>query len=207
MQVKQPAPPPLQPARKYNTSSSPRTYTKHPRTPLPPPPLAKPAPPPPPPPPPMEPCPESSCSMEFEAHLLPLHQVQVHAPKTTCTSCTTPTPIPSPLLTLHMNVFHPPEREEGEEAELGDTCQLCDLKLETSDLARHLLEEHEVRVVEEEEKEESKPAITFACHHCQRLYSTDKKLEKHVDRVHLKGDGCKVTFYLFFCLIFTKLIN
>ena len=133
--------------------------------------------------------------MEFEAHLLPLHQVQVHEPKTTCTSCSTPTPIPSVLLTLHMNVFHPPEREEGEEEELGDTCQLCDLKVETTDLAKHLLEEHEVRVVEEEEREESKPAITFPCHHCQRLYSTGRKLENHIDRVHLKGDGCKVTLY------------
>ena len=108
----------------------------------------------------MDPCPD--CSEKFEARNLPLHQVhsypcspiltlppqiQVHAPKTECSSCSPLQNIPSQLMDLHMYFFHPQPQEEEKELVLGEECELCDKKLteEEVDMKEHLLVQHDVR--------------------------------------------------------------
>lgn len=153
-----------------------------------------------PPPPPLELCPD--CPGKFEAKNLPLHKLQVHAPKTLCSSCQPPCNIPTQLMDMHQFYFHPPVPEEGEQEEvvLGDQCQLCDLRLPEQDMKDHLLVEHDVRVIEEEAAPVATPASKSAvktqaprkieCHHCQKEFSTQGRLEKHTEKYHL--ETCKI---------------
>ena len=61
------------------------------------------------------------------------------------------------------------EEKDGKVEKKGadDVCQLCDLPLPPPlSLADHLLAEHDVRLVEEEDGVEKNPAALI-CHHCQ----------------------------------------
>merc|ERR1719430_1515315 len=92
--------------------------------------------------PPLDPC--QSCDMRFESNLMPLHEIQVHSPKSACPKCKHN--LPTQLMDLHLVIFHPEEQKVKEEGDFtleekvegvqeeggkveegaGDLCQLCD---------------------------------------------------------------------------------
>ena len=111
-----------------------------------------------------------------------------------------------------MNNFSLDEEENQGEIVIGEICEMCEDRIPAHNMIAHLLKEHEIRVVNDNDDSEfngafnksvmsndpfdvpdflrSKERPKYKCHHCQKNFTTQMKVEKHTNKKH--GSRCKV---------------
>eukprot|EP00092_Neocalanus_flemingeri_P024823 GFUD01026917.1.p1 GENE.GFUD01026917.1~~GFUD01026917.1.p1 ORF type:complete len:1084 (-),score=315.06 GFUD01026917.1:45-3296(-) len=142
--------------------------------------------------------------------------------------------IATAILPIHISYYHAdlakqepvvPQKETKdvvEEPGFGDQCEMCDEKMPTNKIASHLLEVHDIKVIDDNLEESSeiddsgnptvgvedpfdipdfliekpKPKPKFKCHHCQKKFSTREKVDIHVNKRHDKRCQVCVTYKL-----------
>merc|ERR1719466_327480 len=145
-----------------------------------------------------------------------------------CPVCSTP--IATAILALHITYYHAAEvgkqdvvtteivAKDEAVSDVGDQCEMCDERMPTNKMVAHLLEAHDIKVIDDKLDESSeventgtvggedpfdmpdflreKPKPKIKCHHCQKKFSTREKLDFHVNKKHEKKCQVCVTYKL-----------
>ena len=94
---------------------------------------------------------------------------------------------------------------------LGDVCEMCNENVGSRNIVTHLAEEHYIRVLVDPNRtlnsslnssmnstlnddafdmpdflKNKKEGLDFLCHHCQKRFGTNDKLDKHLEKKHEK---------------------
>merc|ERR1719186_2422588 len=147
---------------------------------------------------------------------------------TPCPVCSKP--IATAILALHITYYHAAEvgkqdvvtteivAKDEAVSDVGDQCEMCDERMPTNKMVAHLLEAHDIKVIDDKLDESSevenygtvggedpfdmpdflreKPKPKIKCHHCQKKFSTREKLDVHVNKRHEKKCQVCVTYKL-----------
>ena len=92
-------------------------------------------------------------------------------------------------------VREPENNNERHEVKLVMTektspCQMCEVEIPNSKMVEHLLNVHDIRVIDVIEHVNNDAAKSIQCHHCEAKLSTIQKLKVHLNEKH--SGQCKV---------------